>query len=169
MRFLRFVLFCIFFAIGAGSIALSIVAEEVYSLYSSQILVARFEDDNKKITSLSQQYDCQMRLIKSDPNSLDRLKGIMLGEKGASSEDVAVPDVSRRELINASNALLEKMETSAQKTPIVAEWLQRCNQPKSRKILFLAGAALVLISFIFFSSPAATLKRHRAGTKSIDD
>jgi len=159
MRFLRFVLFCVFFAIGAGSMALSIVADEVYSLCSSQMFVTRFTDDNQKITLLREQYDCQMQLIKSDPNSLDRLRGIMLGEKGQTDEDVAVPEVSKRELINASRALLDEMETAEQKTPEITEWLERCNQPKSRRVLFLAGAALVLIAFIFFSSPASSNRR----------
>ena len=49
MRVLRYVLFCVFFAIGAGSVALSIMAEEVYSLYSSRTLVERFAEDNEKI------------------------------------------------------------------------------------------------------------------------
>jgi len=168
MRFLRYLLFCIFFAIGAGSMALSIVAEEVYSLYTSQKLLGRFSDDNKKIASLSEQYDRQMQLIKSDPNSLERLRGIMLGEKGETDEDVAVPQVSEQELINASNALLDEMDTAGQKNPEVAEWLERCNQPKSRKVLFIAGAALVLIAFVFFSSPASS-NRHQAGSKSKDD
>lgn len=165
MRFLRYVLFCVFFAIGAGSVALSIVAEEVYSLYSSQTLVARFADDNEKITSLSQQYDAQMQLIRSDPNTLDRLKGIMLGTENQDDENVAVPEVSERELINASNALLEDMEATAQNRPVVAEWLGRCTQPKSRTILFLAGAALVLTAFVFFSSPTTSNGRKTA-TKS---
>ncbi len=159
MRFLRYVLFCVFFAIGAGSVALSIVAEEVYSLYSNRTLVAKFADDNEKITSLSQQYDAQMRLIRSDPNALDRLKGIMLGAENQDDEDVAVPEVSRRELINASNALLDNMETAAKNKPVVAEWLSRCVQPKSRIILFLAGEALVLIAFIFFSSSTSSNRR----------
>jgi len=158
MRFLRYVLFCVFFAIGAGSVALSIVAEEVYSLYSNRTLVAKFADDNEKITSLSQQYDAQMRLIRNDPNTLDRLKGIMLGTENQDDEDVAVPEVSERELINASNALLEDMETAAQNRPVVAEWLGRCVQPKSRTILFLAGGALVLTAFVFFSSPTTSKK-----------
>jgi len=159
MRFLRYVLFCVFFAIGAGSVALSIVAEEVYSLYSNQTLVARFAADNEKITSLSRQYDSQMQLIRSDPNTLDRLKGIVLGEKKPDDEDVAVPEVSKQELINASNALLEEMETAAQNRPVVAEWLGRCVQPRSRTILFLAGAALVLTAFVFFSSPTTSNRR----------
>ncbi len=165
MRFLRFILFCVFFAIGAGSIALSIVAEEIYSLYSSRRLVVRFTDDNRKITSLSKQYDSQMRLIRSEPNSLNRLKGIMLGKKSEPDEDVAIPQVSEQELINASNALLNEMETTAQKSPAVAEWLKRCNRPGSRTTLFFAGAALVLTSFVFFSSPVG-LKRRPAETDS---
>jgi len=156
MRFLRYLLFCVFFAIGAGSVALSIAAEEVYSLYSSRTLVAKFEDDNEKITSLCRQYDSQMQLIRSEPNALDRLRGIMLGEKNRDDEDVAVPEVSERELINASNALLDNIETAAKNRPLVVEWLGRCIQPKSRTILFLAGAALVLTAFVFFSSPTTS-------------
>ena len=165
MRVLRYVLFCVFFAIGAGSVALSIMAEEVYSLYSSRTLVERFAEDNEKITSLSRQYDAQMQLIRSDPNALDRLKGIMLGAENQDDEDVAVPEVSEQELINASNALLEEMEAAAKNRPVVAEWLSRCVQPKSRTILFLAGAALVLTAFIFFSSPT-TLNRPKTTAKS---
>ena len=37
--------------------------------------------------------------------------------------------------------------------PSLPQWYQRCLRPKTRTALFAAGAALVLITFLFFGSP----------------
>ena len=55
-------------------------------------------------------------------------------------------------------ALLE--ETDTQQDPSTRPaWLERCRQPRFRQSLFIAGAGLVLITFIFFGTPAKIAKK----------
>ena len=46
MSFLRFVLFCVFFAVGTAAIALSIQADEIQNLYKSKDILAKTLADN---------------------------------------------------------------------------------------------------------------------------
>ena len=157
MRLLRYVLFCVFFAIGTASIVMSIMAEEIRTLCTNKTFVADIRKDNDKIISLTEKYDSQIRLIRKDPNILDRLSRVTLGTT-QQDDETAIPTVSEQQLANASRALLEKLQPPPENSAAVPLWLQRCCLPKSRMILFLAGSALILIAFIFFSLPSK-LKR----------
>ena len=153
MRLLRYVLFCVFFAIGTASIVMSIMAEEIRALHSNKTLVASIRKDNDKIISLTEKYDSQIRLIRKDPNILYRLNRVTLG-MAHEDDETAIPTVSEQQLANASRALLEKLRPRPENSATAPVWLQRCCLPKSRMILFSAGSALILIAFVFFSSPS---------------
>lgn len=52
-----------------------------------------------------------------------------------------------------TQALFEMLEAKNNAGTPMPAWLQRCSQPNIRRALFLAGAALAMLTFIFFGSP----------------
>ena len=153
---LRFVFFCLFFAIGSGAMTLAILAGEINDYYRSKDMFEVTQQQIESIKSLTAQYDAQLRQIKKDPNTLSRLKQVTFGEKPR-ADDTAFPKAS--ELDAAAAALLEDRQTP-QEPPAVPQWTERISHTKTRKALFLAGAILVLLAFVFFGTPkpASVLK-----------
>jgi len=152
MRLGRYVLFCLFFGIGAGTVGLSILADEMRDYYESKSLLAKVLADNEKIQSLTADYESQIQQIQNDPNSLLRLKLVTLGAE-PTGQDTAYPKASDEQLAAAGRVLLEDLQ-SPKTGPHIPKWVRRCSEPNLRRSLFFAGAGLVLITFIFFGSPA---------------
>ena len=153
---LRFVFFCLFFAIGSGAMTLAILAGEINDYYRSKDLLAVTQRQIENIKNLTAQYDAQLRQIEKNPNTLSRLRQVTLGEK-PHAEDTVFPRAS--ELDAAAAALFEDRQTP-QLSPAVPRWPQRISHTKTRKALFLAGAILILLAFVFFGTqkPASVLK-----------
>jgi hypothetical protein len=153
---LRFVFFCLFFAIGFAAMTLGILAGEINDYYRSKDLLAVTQQQIESIKTLTAQYDAQLRQIEKDPNILSRLRLITFGEK-PHAEDTVFPKAS--ELDAAAAALFEDQQNREQ-PPAVPQWTERISHTKTRKALFLAGAVLVLLAFVFFGTPkpASVLK-----------
>ena len=153
---LRFVFFCVLFAIGSGAMTLAIHAGEINDYYHSKDMLEVTQQQIESIKSLTAQYDAQLRQIERDPNTLSRLKQVTFGEK-PHAEDTAFPKAS--ELDAAAAALLEDQQNQEQ-PPAVPQWAQHISHTNTRKALFLAGAILVLLAFVFFGTrkPASVLK-----------
>ena len=153
---LRFVFFCLFFAIGSAAMTLGILADEINDYYHSKDSLTAIQQQIENIKTLTAQYDAQLRQIERDPNTLSRLKQVTFGEK-PQAEDTVFPKAS--ELDAAAAALLEDQQNREQ-PPAVPQWAQRISHTKTRKALFLAGAALVLLAFVFFGTqkPASIFK-----------
>ena len=154
MDFVRFVLFCIFFAIGAGAVALSIVGDEVGDYYNNKNILKKIQADNEKIKSLAAEYDLQIQQLQNDPNTRQRLKYITLGQE-PSAKDTAFPKVSEKQLATAK---LPGDSQSTQEQSNIPKWIKRCTDPKLRQGLFFAGAGLILITFLFFAAPGEPKK-----------
>ena len=146
---LRFVFFCLFFAIGSAAMTLAILADEINDYYHSKDLLSVTQKQIESIKSLTAQYDAQLRQIEKDPNTLSRLKLVTFGEK-PHAEDTAFPKAS--ELDAAAVALFEDQQ-APQQPPAVPQWTERISHTKTRKALFGAGAVLVLLAFVFFGTP----------------
>ena len=151
MSFLRFVLFCVFFAVGTAAIALSIQADEIQNLYKSKDILAKTLADNEKIIALEKDNDALVKHILENPEVLDRLKRVTLGEE-PQAEDTIFPKVSHQQLAAAGQALFDNLESAPPELSI-PQWVLRCAEPKSRMILFYCGAALILVAFVFFGTP----------------
>ncbi len=153
---LRFVFFCLFFAIGSGAMTLAILAGEINDYYRSKDRLTITQQQIENIKTLTSEYDARLRHIEKDPNILSRLRQVTFGEK-PHAEDTVFPRAS--ELDAAGAALLEDRQTP-QLSPAVPRWPERISHTKTRKALFLAGAVLVLLAFVFFGTqkPASVLK-----------
>ncbi len=153
---LRFVLFCLFFTIGASAIVLSVLTDELVNYYRNRDLPNRIEADNQRIRDLSSRYDQQIQQIRTDPSLLQRLERITFRTTQSAGDNTIVPVASDEQLAAAREALLKNLESSDQPSQL-PHWLVRMadevNGIKNRLMLFLAGMGLILVTFIFFGTP----------------
>ncbi|MHC5083077.1 MAG: hypothetical protein ACYTET_03960 [Planctomycetota bacterium] len=153
---IRFLLFCLFFLPGIGAIVLSIIAEpELVNYYKSRHLLWEIEHQNKKIQSLTTQYQAQIDLVQSEPNILARFAPNTFGTE-PKAPDTIFPKSQNDKLKAETERILSRMQNVTPVDP-VPHWLGRILQPKIRRGLFLSGAGLVLITFIFFGTTKGKL------------
>jgi hypothetical protein len=164
VRIVRYVLFCLFFAVGAGAVALAVLADEIRDYCEGRNLLAKTLADNEDIQFLTIEYEAQIDEIRKDPNIIGRLERVTLGRQPG-AEDTAFPRASEKLLTEAGAAVLADLRADhpARKIPT---WAKRISEPNIRYSLFFAGAGLVLVTFIFFGAPAR--KTSRETEKSTD-
>lgn len=150
----RYILFCSFFALGAGAIAFSLLTPEILNYCRNKELVKQINITNEKIKSLTDQYESQIQLIKNEPNILTRLRTVTLGQSPESS-DTAYPKLSNQQLTAAAKAILSEPSAPLSQ-PKGPEWIQRCAKKNAAITLFFAGAGLIIVAFVFFTAPATT-------------
>ncbi len=157
---IRFVFFCVFFTIGAGTITFSILIEPDLSTYfRNQQILSKIEADNKRIKELTEKYQMQIDLIEKEPNVLRRLELVTFGRAFRSQAGESVPSlVVDKDLQETAKAILAELETKSKEAPLPA-WFERCIQPNIRTSLFLAGCGLVIATFLFFGSPSLTKEK----------
>lgn len=151
---LRFVLFCIFFSVGAGAIALSILADEIETYFANRRTYAQTLEANERIEKLIAEYEAQIEQIEQNPEILKKLERITFGAVEG-EEDSEHPRAAVEQLAAARAALLEEIETEKEERAI-DRWVGRIAEPKARMRLFFAGAGLVLITFMFFGTVRET-------------
>ncbi len=154
---IRFLLFCLFFSIGGAAIALSILIEpEIVNYYQNRVHLVRIEEANAQIRRLTEQYDAQIRHLQENPQLLAKLQTITFGRQPA-AEGTVLPRASDEHLDEAKEALFKELARQERQS-LTPEWVSRCADTKNRKIIFTAGSALVLVTFVFFG----TTPRRRA-------
>ncbi len=157
---LRYVLFCLFFTVGASAIVLSILAEELIDYYRTRDLPSRIEDGNQKLRDLASRYDQQIEQIRSDPEILQKL-GSIIFRTNTTPENTVAPIASEEQLSAAREAMLKKIETDSEPS-MLPRWLLRVSDPvngiKNRLMIFLSGMGEILVTFIFFGSPRYSYK-----------
>ena len=154
---LRYGLFCVFFTIGAGAVTLSILIDpELSTCFQNRQMLDRIGRDNDKIRDLTEQYQAQIDLIRSEPNVLTRLEHVTFGNT-AGSQQPALPAASSRALKQTAQSVLAELK-AAPPEPALPDWFGRCRKPNTRTALFAAGAGLILITFLFFGSPGTQKK-----------
>ena len=152
MRLVRYVLFCLFFAVGTGAVALAVLADEISDYCQGRNLLEKTLADNEDIQFLTIEYEAQIHEIRKDPNIISRLERVTLGRQPG-AEDTAFPRASEELLTEAGAAVLADLRTSRPAREI-PKWVKRCSEPNVRRSLFFAGAGLILVTFIFFGAPA---------------
>ncbi len=161
---LRYLLFCIFFTAGASAIALSILIDpEIRNYYQSRLQLRQVEEGNVRMERLITQYDAQIQQLERDPNLLTKLQAFTFGHE-PDSEGVILPKASEEQLAAAKEALFA--ELNKQKgAQLVPQWVHRCARTNNRRILFIAGCGLIVVTFIFFGTP----HRHRRHRRRPDE
>jgi len=149
--FIRYIFFCLFFAIGAGSMTLSFLAPEILENYRSIEQLERTEANNKKLEELIKIYDKQIDMAESDPDILKRLQQKILGTD-TPQDDAAFPQASEELMQLAKKALAETEKNIAPPTKF-RKYIEHSAEKNNRLGLFYSGAALILIAFICFGTP----------------
>jgi len=128
----------------------SVLCNDLLEYYQNKQLLKTAQQRLKDLNTLNADYDALLERSKKDPNLIDRIVSVTLGTE-SNDPNIAYPAVRPEQLAAAKKAL---NQASNQPSPVLMtpSWLTRCSEPARRISLFLAGAFLVLLSFIFFSS-----------------
>ncbi len=149
--FLRFIFFCVFFAAGSAAIAVSILSEELYVYYNNRGRLAHLEYTNRKIEQLIPKVGEQIEQIEKDPNILNKLRPLITG-KQPFADDTAFPRGEDSRIESIVDLAVERAIPDPEPQVEVPAWITRTMQQRVRYSLFLAGAGLILLDFIFFGA-----------------
>jgi len=145
---LRTLIFVVFLSIGGAAMSGAILLDVILQKYNQKKQLTAEKVNLQKLKSLNDDYDAVINWLEEDPNRIERLVAPTFSSN-RNDVNTAYPRPSPEQLNAARKALTEDMEGNNQPSSL-PEWINRCNEPDRRLALFLAGAALVLIAFIFF-------------------
>ena len=146
---IRTFLFVAFFSIGAAVLGVSILVDDLLRYYQNRQLLETAKRNLQRLELLNSDYDALLQQLQADANFVKRIAPATVGSEPADTNAV-YPKATAEQLAVAQKALSEDL--ARQRTqPTIPEWLRRCSQPRRRTVLFLSGAFLILISFVFFS------------------
>ena len=151
---IRAVLFVVFFSIGAGSLSISILCEDLARYYSNAELVVEAEASLEKLKSLNEDYDAVIAMLRADPNdpnSVRHLARVALGPEHRDPNTV-YPRATASQLAAARRVLAAYSDDSVpvKARPSMPEWLRRCREPRRKLALFICGVVLILTSLVCF-------------------
>lgn len=144
----RTVCFIFFFSVGGAALVFSILVGDLAHNYRNKQRVEAVREAVRRSEALNTDYDVLLRQLETDPNILDRIAPAVLGEKGEYGEQVLIKAES--EHLELARQALSEVEVDGAVRADVPGWLERCIDSRRRTLLFLAGAFLILISFIWF-------------------
>ncbi len=147
-RVIRAIAFVAFFSIGAAVLSGTVLCDDLLEYFHNRNLLKQAEVHLEEMRSLNSDYDALLGELEADPNQLVRLAPATLGIE-PNEPNTAYPRATADKLAAARIALSEEPNQPAL-TESAPEWLGSCCQWPRRHVLFFCGAALVLISFIFF-------------------
>ncbi|MHC4727639.1 MAG: hypothetical protein ACYS17_10480 [Planctomycetota bacterium] len=143
------ILFVVFFSIGAASLAISILCDDLVQYYRNKGQLTVTQQANDRFKSWIEDYDVLLEQREKDPNLVKRLAPAILGTEPEDANAV-YPRATPEELAAARQALTQ--DPNDQSTaPMLPNWLTRCSEPRRRVTLFIAGSFLILISFTCFT------------------
>ena len=143
------ILFVVFFSIGAASLGISILCDDLVQYYRNKKLLTVTQQSLKKLESLNADYDALLEQLEDDPNLVKRLAPATLGTQPEDANAV-YPRATPEQLAAARQALAQDPNDQSD-APMLPHWLTRCGEPRRRITLFIAGSFLVLISFTCFT------------------
>jgi len=163
MRAIRAVVFVVFFGIGAAVLSATVLCDILLKNFFLKGLEKQVEVGTQKLVTLNADYDELLGQLEGDPCQLARLAPATLGIE-PNEPNTSYPRASADKLAAARQALSEEPNEPApdETTP---EWLGLCCQWPRRHILFFCGAALMLISFVFFGHPKRSSRSITVTTK----
>lgn len=150
IRFVRYILFCVFFSAGTGAIVLSILVSEVNDYYANKDALIRSDLGNKKLHKLNKEYDIQLEMASRDPNIITRLERVTLGHE-PESEGTIYPTATKQAIAEAEAVIASGNPDQQQDNPL-KKIIDRCMEKRIRLSLFIAGSGLVLLTFLFFGA-----------------
>ena len=145
---LRTFFFCAFFGIGAAALSGSVLCDVLLKFYRGKLLLHAQQQRTDDLKSLIADYNALLAEIEKDPNFAKRVAPATLGAE-PNDEDTIYPRATVEQLQATRKILMEESNRKLDE-PAVPRWLTRCSEPRRRIMLFVAGAFLILISFVCF-------------------
>lgn len=124
------------------------LCDDLLRHYRNRGLLKSAEENLGQLKSLNADYDILLKQLQEEPNVVERIAPAALGTEPTDA-DTIYPKATAERLAAARVALTEDLKQEGFESAI-PDWLSRCSEFPQRVILFLAGAFLVLISFVFF-------------------
>ncbi len=152
---IRVIAFFITFGVGAGTLTLSVLCEDLTRFLANKQLLAL---EQRKLAALEDKvkvYDALLVNIKTDPDVMQRIAPAVLGLR-SDDPNTAYPLTGVQELAVAKQILQKDNDADISRMP---PWLIRCCEERYRTALFLLGGVLVLIAFACFG----LVRRSEAG------
>lgn len=146
-RLMSFLFFVLFSGCGLAAVFVSIAAPELRIYYHNRKAVERAEERLEQLKKIEQDYNILLERLKSDPNFIKRAIPPVLASL-PNEPNTAYPKAQNEQLKAAARALAENSENKIERE--YPDWLERCSNPKIRWTIFFCGAALVIISLVFF-------------------
>ncbi len=147
-KLLHTILFVVFFSIGAAALSASILCDDLLQYYTNRQILKSAAESLKRLEMLNADYDALSEQLQKDPNLIKRIAPATLGT-GRNDPNTVYPQPTPEQLDAARRALTEgSLPTQAE--PSIPRWLSRCTESRRRTILFVAGAFLILVSFVCF-------------------
>ncbi len=143
----RTFLFCVFFSIGAVVMSGSTLCDVLQRYYLGKHLLEAQQQRTNHLKSLIADYNALLEEIEKDPNFAKRIAPATLGTE-PNDADTVYPRATVEQLAATRKVLMEDSQRLVK--PAIPEWLGRCSEPWRRITLFVAGAVLILISFVCF-------------------
>ena len=156
--FPRALFFIIFSSAGIIATGLSILIPEYDRLYELRETLAEVQQSNKMIAQLIIDHEELISHIRSDPNMLQKLGPVTLGQS-INDSNVPFAKVTSEKLKMAKEVLTSDSIADNTISPTRPRWLIRCSTRHYRMILFIAGAGLIIVSFACFCKRTETKKK----------
>ena len=145
---MRDILFIVFFTVGAAALCGAILSRELMKYFENTQLLEESTASVEKLESLISDYEELLRQRQDDPNLIKRIIAVTMGGE-VNDPNTVYPKLTASEL-QAAKITLAKQQKEIKKKETIPEFIVRCNEPRRRIGLFLAGASLVMVSFICF-------------------
>ena len=131
---IRAVLFVLFFSVGAGSLSVSVLCDDLVEHYQNAELLSRAEEYLDRLKSLDADYAVaikRLQLDPNDPNSVKHLAGVTLGPEHREPNTV-YPRATAKLLEAIEQALADgsSRSGSGQSDSPLPSWLRRCSEPR---------------------------------------
>lgn len=161
----RLFFFMVFSAAGVCAVALAVLSPEWKNLYHLKAAVRQTEQDNQKIEEIIRDHQILAAQINADTNILKRIAPVTLGVEPCEPNQPAVRITAGT--LSRAKAILEQHEPQEDSDDSeVPKWLQRCAAVENRIMLFVAGAGLVVVSFVCFGR--GKNRKAKAGKRKIE-
>jgi hypothetical protein len=164
----RLVLFAVVLTLGATVVCIAALCDDLVQYYADRQRLAEARQLVDLLEKLNADYDALLTQVQHDPDLLKRIAPATLGTSPQDANTVH-PDVRLEELMAARQAL-SVADEAPERPPLLPDWLARCSQPAQRLGLFLCGAGLVLVAFVYFRpQPCPPSSSRGTGTKDSSD
>lgn len=144
-------LFLLFFSIGAVSLGISVLCEDLVQYYQNKQLLHNARESLEQAKLLTNEYDILLSKLENDPNLVKRIARSTLG--GEPEDPNVVYPKAKAELLAAARKALStdsNNPSEANSTSVIPNWLQRSSKSRNRLALFISGIFLIMIALVCF-------------------